>query len=45
MLIVDDNEDMRVFLSQMFMDEYDIVWAENGQAALDLALIKKKLNC
>jgi signal transduction histidine kinase/ligand-binding sensor domain-containing protein/DNA-binding response OmpR family regulator len=37
-LIVDDNQELRLFLSQVLEKEYRIIEAENGQAAIDMTL-------
>jgi len=37
-LIVDDNQDIRVFLHICLADEYSIIESENGQQALSMAL-------
>jgi signal transduction histidine kinase/DNA-binding response OmpR family regulator/ligand-binding sensor domain-containing protein len=37
-LIVDDNQELRLFLSQVLEKEYRIVEAENGQTAIDITL-------
>jgi PAS domain S-box-containing protein len=34
-LIVDDNRDMRDFLSYLLQKQYEVHWAENGQAGLE----------
>ncbi|MCQ2311637.1 MAG: response regulator [Paludibacteraceae bacterium] len=41
MLVVDDNEDMRQFISNIFSDNFTIVTAEDGLEALDC--IKKEI--
>ncbi len=40
MLVVDDNEDFRNFISAMFSDSYHILKAENGERALKITLEK-----
>lgn len=37
-LIVDDNQELRLFLSQVLEKEYRIIEAENGRAAIDITL-------
>jgi signal transduction histidine kinase/ligand-binding sensor domain-containing protein/DNA-binding response OmpR family regulator len=37
-LIVDDNQELRLFLRQILEKEYLIIEAENGQAAIDITL-------
>lgn len=37
-LIVDDNQELRLFLSQVLEKEYRIIEAENGQTAIDITL-------
>ncbi len=36
-LIVDDNDDMRVFIGTLLQDNYEIVFAKNGREALEYA--------
>ncbi|KRD23466.1 SpoIIE family protein phosphatase [Streptomyces sp. Root264] len=38
LLVVDDNADMRAYLTQLLQPDYDVLLAADGQAALDLAL-------
>jgi DNA-binding response OmpR family regulator/two-component sensor histidine kinase len=38
LLIVEDDKDIRAFISSIFKDEYQIIEAENGQTGIDLAL-------
>jgi len=40
MLVVDDNEDFRNFISAMFIDNYRILKAEDGEIALKIILDK-----
>jgi len=40
MLVVDDNEDFRNFISAMFIDSYRILKAEDGEIALKIILDK-----
>lgn len=37
-LVVDDNEDMRAFLTTLLQDDFDVVIAENGQTGLFIAM-------
>ncbi|SHG29993.1 response regulator [Flagellimonas flava] len=37
LLIVDDNTEIRLFIKSLFLKEYQIIEAENGQQAADLA--------
>ncbi len=37
-LIVDDNEDVRTYLSDLFKDSYEILVAKNGEEGINLAL-------
>ncbi|MDC0767221.1 SpoIIE family protein phosphatase [Streptomyces sp. HD] len=38
LLVVDDNADMRAYLTQLLQPDYDVLLAADGRAALDLAL-------
>lgn len=38
MLIVDDNEDFRDFITELFFDSYRVITAENGQEAFSLIM-------
>ncbi|MEW2397950.1 SpoIIE family protein phosphatase [Streptomyces sp. NPDC046862] len=38
LLVVDDNADMRAYLTQLLQPDYDVLLAADGQAALDLAV-------
>ncbi|MEM5564277.1 two-component regulator propeller domain-containing protein [Psychroserpens sp. AS72] len=38
LLIVEDEKDIRAFVSSIFKDKYQIIEAENGQTGIDLAL-------
>ena len=38
LLIVEDDKDIRTFVSSIFMDNYQIIEAENGKLGIDLAL-------
>lgn len=38
LLVVEDNRDMRAFMRSILSDRYDVVEAENGEAALKLLL-------
>ncbi len=38
LLIVDDNDDVRTYVSNLFKNEYSIYLAKNGQEGIDLAL-------
>ena len=40
-LIADDNDDMRLYMSALLEDEFDILLAENGQQALEIILSSK----
>ncbi|QOD62326.1 response regulator [Polaribacter haliotis] len=37
LLLVEDNEDVRAFIKEIFEEKYHILEAENGQIALDIA--------
>ncbi|QKZ16305.1 SpoIIE family protein phosphatase [Streptomyces chartreusis] len=38
LLVVDDNADMRAYLTQLLQPDYDVLPAADGQAALEMAL-------
>ncbi|MFE5921998.1 SpoIIE family protein phosphatase [Streptomyces sp. NPDC056468] len=38
LLVVDDNADMRAYLTQLLEPDYDVLLAADGQAALEMAL-------
>ncbi len=38
LLIVEDNDDLRHLLIQIFEEDYNIIWASNGKIGVDLAL-------
>ncbi|MET7654230.1 MULTISPECIES: SpoIIE family protein phosphatase [unclassified Streptomyces] len=38
LLVVDDNADMRAYLTQLLQPDYDVLLAADGRAALELAL-------
>ncbi|MEU9322808.1 SpoIIE family protein phosphatase [Streptomyces canus] len=38
LLVVDDNADMRAYLTQLLQPEYDVLLAADGRAALEMAL-------
>jgi len=38
LLIVDDNEDIRTYVSDIFINNYTIIEAENGQKGIDMAI-------
>jgi signal transduction histidine kinase/DNA-binding response OmpR family regulator len=40
LLIVDDNDDVRTYLRNLFKDSYDIIHAKNGKEGIDRAIEK-----
>ncbi|WP_018622688.1 response regulator transcription factor [Spirosoma luteum] len=40
LLLVEDNDDMATYIKACVQDDYQVLWAENGQTGIELALEK-----